>query len=271
MNSEQAQTLMDAWEIHISSFCPGRSSAFQLSAELILAEANQSLQLAELACGYGGWSEFMQQAAAAANRQVGFTALDALGPRLEVYRTLLGETARMLPGDLLETLPALAAEGPAFDAIFFGWAAHELASDQLMQIYGDTLRILKPGGRLLIADFVTDPDPELQALSVRLTQARRAALLADPHQRQQEMLLKQGHSHGGHAHGDGHQHGHGAHAHPGHGHAGHQSHANHPTPRHYSAQEHFSWLRRAGFAQTAEVWRYLNSSLFLAVAPAKGG
>lgn len=256
MNSEQAQTLTDAWEIHMTSFCPGRSCAFQLSAELIFAEANQPLELAELACGYGGWSEFMLQAAATANRQVSFTALDALGPRLEVYRTLLGETARILPGDLLETLPALAAEGPAFDAVFFGWAAHELSPDQVARIYREARRMLKPGARLLIADFVTDPNPELQSLGARLTQARRAALMADPHQRQPEMMREQGHSHGGHAH-------------HGHAHSGHEGHAKgRPTPRHYSAREHFSWLRQAGFAQSAEVWRYLNSSLFLAVAPA---
>lgn len=263
----EAEQQMQAWEAHMLSHSPGRQSAFELSAELIFNRSQSdtstltsTLKLADLGCGFGGWSAYIQGAAwrQAQPQQLHFTALDASARRLEVYQTLLGPSVRLLQGDFLTTLPELAqAEAGSLDAVFFGWAAHEIAEDQLQSIYTLLYQLLKPGGQLLIADFVSGLKPEVATLARELTQQRRAEIMADPKRRQQEQSLQaqHGHHHGhqhGHQHGQAHQHGHG------------QPHQQR-TPRHYQPAEHFQFLKTAGFELTEEVWRYLNSSLIMAV------
>ncbi|MBT9546515.1 MAG: class I SAM-dependent methyltransferase [Candidatus Sericytochromatia bacterium] len=251
-NLNESQRLIQNWEDHMLSFCPGRDTAFELTAELIFATAKPAieagLRVADIACGYGGWSRFFQTAATARGVNVHFTALDGAASRLAVYQAVLGEeNVSLVPGQLLETLPELAETGgeAVFDAAFFGWTAHEIPLEQLEQIYLGIRRILKPDGLFFVADFMPSTSPVLVSLSYQLTQQRRAAIMADPERRQQEQELHGIHRHGGH--------------HPAHHHGG--------QHRHYSAEEHLALLRKTGFAINEEIWRNLNNAVLLALNP----
>jgi ubiquinone/menaquinone biosynthesis C-methylase UbiE len=259
-NLNESQRLIQNWEDHMLSFCPGRDSAFELSTELIFATAKPTtetgLRVADIACGYGGWSRFLQTAATARGVYVHFTALDAAASRLAVYQAVLGEeNVSLVPGQLLETLPVLAetehktGSESVFDAAFFGWTAHEIPLEQLEQIYLGVRRILKPDGLFFLADFMPAGNPVIAALSSQLTQQRRAAIMADPERRQQEQALHGIHRHSGH--------------HPGH----HQAHHPGGQHRHYSAEEHLDLLRKTGFAINEEIWRNLNNAMLLALNP----
>jgi len=256
----ESQRLIQNWEDHMLSFCPGRDTAFELTAELIFATAKPAneagLSVADIACGYGGWSRFFQTAATARGVNVHFTALDGAASRLAVYQAVLGEeNVSLLPGQLLETLPELAETGgeAVFDAAFFGWTAHEIPLEQLEQIYLGIRRILKPDGLFFVADFMPSKSPVLVSLSSQLTQLRRAAVMADPERRQQEQALHGTHRHGGH--------------HPAHHPTHHQAHHPGGQHRHYSAEEHLALLSKTGFAINEEIWRNLNKAMVLAFNP----
>ncbi|HEY9843321.1 MAG: class I SAM-dependent methyltransferase [Candidatus Sericytochromatia bacterium] len=251
VNATAAEKQMRAWEAHMRSYCPGRQSAFELSAELIFSRiapgAAENLRLADLGCGYGGWSAFVQTAAQARDLKPQFTALDSSAQRLQVYQTLLGPASHILQGDFLTTLPELCqSAGPVLDAVFFGWAAHEIPAAQLQDVYARIHQALKPGGLLLIADFMTGLQPAAEALALELTHRRRAQMMADPELQRQEQAL---HTHTRHEHGQPHQH-----THP------------HANVRHYPPEEHAGFLSAAGFGLIEEVWRYLNNRMLLAIA-----
>lgn len=267
-NLNESQRLIQNWEDHMLSFCPGRDTAFELTAELIFATAKPAteagLRVADIACGYGGWSRFFQTAATARGVNVHFTALDGAASRLAVYQAVLGEeNVSLVPGQLLETLPELAETGPdtgsdaVFDAAFFGWTAHEIPLEQLEQIYLGIRRILKPDGLFFLADFMPAANPVIAALSSQLTQLRRAAVMADPERKQQEQELHGTHRHGGHHPGHHRDH------HPAH----HKTHHHGGQHRHYSAEEHLDLLRKTGFAINEEIWRNLNNAMLLALNP----
>lgn len=248
---DESLRLIQNWEEHMLSFCPARNTAFELSAELILAlakpAAEAGLRVADLACGYGGWSRYLQAALREYGVQVHFTALDVSAPRLAVYQAVLGEeNVSLQPGPLLETLPLLAetAGEAVFDVAFLGWSAHEMPLEQLEQIYLGVRQILKPEGLFFVADFMPATSPVFVSLSRQLTQQRRAVVMADPERRQQEQELH-GIRHGGHppAHHPGGQH------------------------RHYLAEEHLTLLSKTGFAVNEEIWRHMNNAMVLAFKP----
>lgn len=261
---DESLRLIQNWEDHMLTFCPARNTAFELTTELIFATAKPAieagLRVADIACGYGGWSRFMQTAAAARGVNVHFTALDGAASRLAVYQAVLGEeNVSLVPGQLLETLPELAETGSdtgseaVFDAAFFGWTAHEIPLEQLEQIYLGIRRILKPDGLFFVADFMPATSPVLVSLSSQLTQLRRAAVMADPELRQQEQELHGIHRHSGH--------------HPTHHPAHHPTHHSGGQHRHYLAQEHLTLLSKTGFAVNEVIWRDMNNAMVLAFNP----
>lgn len=262
-NLNESQRLIQNWEDHMLSFCPGRNTAFELTAELIFALAKPTteagLHVADVACGYGGWSRFLQSAASERGLSVHFTALDDSAPRLAVYQAVLGEHVSLLQGQLQETLPVLADTGgdAVFDAAFFGWTAHEIPLEQLEKIYLGVRRILKPDGLFFVADFMPSTSPVLVSLSSQLTQLRRAAVMADPELKQQEQELHGTHRQGGH-HPTHHRDHHPTH---------HQAHHHGGQHRHYLAEEHLDLLRKTGFAINEEIWRNLNNAMVLAFNP----
>lgn len=248
----ESQHMMAAWEELMTSFCPGRNNAFELSAELLFAStsspASEPLKVADLACGFGGWSHCLHQVAVERGMAINFKALDASAVRLTVCQQVLGEAVTVHPGDLLNTLPQLAQqEERTFDAVLLGWAAHEMPLKDLEHVYRAALQLLKPDGMFLIADFVSHKGSVLQALGSQLTRLRREAFLANPQHREQEKAFHHGHA-GGHQH---------------HG----QPDDAQRAPRHYEVEAHIQALRQAGFAVNQEVWRHLNSSLIMAINP----
>jgi SAM-dependent methyltransferase len=236
---EQAATHLNNWEELMLAYSPGRNSAFQLSAELLfglLPVADSSgLRVADLGCGFGGWSQFIQTKAKKRNISLELIGIDASEQRLKVYQTVLGERAQILQGNMLETLPLLAKSERvcAFDAVIFGWTAHELEPSHLGQVYQQLHKMLKPSGILLMVDFVAGLSLQIEVLNQQLTQKR-----LEPKQGLDDAAKKHAHTHSSGQHGH---------------------------KQHYSLQEHQHFLEQAGFAQAEEVWRYLNSCMVLAL------
>lgn len=232
------------WENHMKSFCSGRESAFHLSSELIFSLCNSdNLCILDIACGYGGWSNFLQKNSKN-NVQIEFTGMDNSEQRLEVYKDILGKSSNTIQGNILETLPKL--DKNSFDFAILGWASHEIESSQLEQVYKEINRVLKPKGVLFIADFVSALIPEIKILSDQLIKKRREAIMSDPENREQEEWLKNINKH--------------------HHHYSKENHGNHHHHREeYFVKEHFNFLNNACFSTVEEVWRYMNSSMIIAI------
>ncbi len=218
-------------------FCSGRESAFNLSSELIIALGNSdNLQILDIACGYGGWSKFLQKNSKNKNVKIEFTGIDNSEQRLQVYQNILGDSALTIQGNILNTLPKL--DKNYFDSAILGWASHEIESSQLEQVYKEINHALKPKGVLLIADFVSGMIPELESLNSKLIKKRRDDLMLDPKSREQEEWLKNMNKH---------------------------NHSKEHHKQHYFVKEHFNFLNIAGFSTVEEVWCYMNSSMIIAM------
>jgi ubiquinone/menaquinone biosynthesis C-methylase UbiE len=240
---ELSKKLITVWENHMKSFCSGRESAFNLSSELILSLCNSdNLHILDVACGYGGWSKFLDEIYKKQNLKVEFTGMDESEQRLNVYQDMLMESAKTIQGNILNTLPNINEN--YFNSAILGWASHEIESSQLEQVYKGINRALKPKGFLLMVDFVSELAPEIENLSIQLIKKRRDNLMLDEKSREQEQWLKEinKHNHSKHHHGE------------------HQRHK-----KHYFLKEHFNFLNNAGFSVVEEVWRYMNSSMILAI------
>ncbi len=246
---EQSKKTMRIWETHMTTFCGGRYSAFKLSSELIfnLAQPTGSgvINIVDIACGYGGWSAFLQEIFKTENFKIEFTGMDASAHRLHIYQDILGKSAYTIQGNILNTLPNL--DKNKFTVALLGWASHEITPLQLEQVYTSVRQLLKPGGLLLIADFVSGLLPEINELSVQLIKKQRENLLLDTKSRQQEEWLKDINKDNIHNHSKHH----------------HDEHSQHRQD--YQVNEHFRFLKNAGFSVTEEVWRYMNSSMILSV------
>ena len=251
---EVSKKAMKIWETHMTTFCSGRYSAFSLSSELIFAltqpDQSKNLRIIDIACGYGGWSKFIQEAAATKNLNIELTGMDGSEHRLSVYKDILGDSANTIQGDLLNTLPDLAKNNSdqLFDAVILGWASHEISQSNLEQIYKAVNLLLKPKGILLIADFVSALNPEVEEISKELIKKIREDLMSDPENQQQEQWLEDINNYNAHDHAK-------------HNHKHHQ----HGKRNDYKVDEHFNFLNKAGFSVSEEVWRYMNSSMILAI------
>lgn len=222
---------IDIWERHMLSFCSGRDSAFHLSLELIFAlsqvSESNTIRIIDIACGYGGWSRLIQQSAKSQNLKVELLGMDNSEHRLNVYQDVLGDSCKTIQGDILSTLPDLVKTNNSFDVVLFGWSAHEIPKEKLEEIYSTVNLLLKPQGILLIADFVSELNAEMQSISTQLIKKRRNNLMVNPESMQQEKWLKELDSHNIHNHSKHHHHNH--------------EHSNHH--RHdYKLNEHFDLL-----------------------------
>lgn len=238
-----SKKVTEVWENHMKTFCSGRESAFHLSSELIFASStSDTLNILDIACGYGGWSKFLENEAENQNINIKFVGMEQSEHRLQVYQDILASSVTTIKGDILNTLPKL--NKAFFDSALLGWASHEIPQAQLETIYSLIRETLKPQGLLLIADFVSVSITEIDSLSKKLIQKRRESLIKDPIKMEEENWVKSldRHEHHNHNHSQHHRH-----------------------KQHYSVKEHLSFLNKAGFSVTEEIWKNMNSSMLLAI------
>ena len=238
---ELSKKATELWENHMKTFCSGRESAFQISSELIFASStSDTLNILDIACGYGGWSKFLEKEAKNQSLNLSFVGMDQSENRLQVYQDILASSVKTIKGDLVNTLPKL--DKNFFDSAILGWASHEIPQAQLEAIYSLIRETLKSQGLLLIADFVSVSIPEIDSLSKKLIQKRREALIKDPIKMDEENWVKGLDKHQHHNHNQHHRH-----------------------KQHYSVKEHLSFLNNAGFSVTEEIWKNMNSSMIVAI------
>lgn len=237
----------EVWENHMKSFCSGRESAFELSSELIFSLAdNNNINILDIACGYGGWSKFLQNESKKYEIQTNFVGMDESEDRLNLFKDILGDSAKTITGNILNTLKDI--ENNYFDCAVLGWASHEIPHEQLIQIYSLVRNVLKPNGYFFIADFVQINNPKIEILSKNLTNKRREYILSDPKMLEEENWVKGLNKHKHHNHGHHHNHN-----------------EQHRHNKHYSIKEHTEFLNNAGFNTVDEIWKSMNSSMLLAI------
>jgi len=129
-------------------------AAMQVGEELARRYPGKALALLDVAAGSGVWG----LGAALANPGIRVTATD-LAPTLEhtkrfVERTGLGARTELLPGDL-RTLDLGVAR---YDAAVLGHILHSEGPEHAKRLVERVGRAIRPGGTLVIAEFVPAPD-----------------------------------------------------------------------------------------------------------------
>ncbi len=143
------------WDRLVDSlFAMNAKAAMQVGEELGRRYPGKAIALLDVAAGSGVWG----LGAALSNPNVRVTATD-LAPTLEhtkrfVARTGLAARTELLPGDL-RTLDLGTAR---YDAAVLGHILHSEGPEHAKRLVERVGRALRPGGTLVIAEFVPAPD-----------------------------------------------------------------------------------------------------------------
>jgi tRNA (cmo5U34)-methyltransferase len=115
----------------------------------------------DLGCGDGRLAALMLDARPSVTRVV---AVDASPPMLERARARFEEDARVevREWDLSVALDPLAEQGP-YDVIVSGFAIHHLEDPRKRELFGEVVRLLRPGGWFANLEVVACATPELHA------------------------------------------------------------------------------------------------------------
>lgn len=243
MDKNNALEKFEAWETLMQSYCSGRQSAFELSGELLfqgLFKNYQTLSIADLGAGYGGWSRALEIEAQKRQVNLNFSALDTAQERLGVYQRMIDAPQKHDIGSFFEVLPRWVEENRLHDVVVLGWTAHEVYPWHLQDLYGYILRILKPQGVFLMADFVSGLSPAFADLGRDIARMRRDLLL-----RENSLQVLKSDS---------------------------TCDSIVPSPSlwlnvRHDVEAHVSCLNQVGFTFVEEVWRYMNHRMLLAIAP----
>ncbi len=108
------------------------------------AEAEKCRRILDVACGTG------EQAIMLSKAGIEVTGIDLSPAMLRVARDKSPPTVTHLLGNV-ENLPF----GPgSFDCVTISLALHEMATEIRMRTIGEMLRVLTPGGKLIVFDYV---------------------------------------------------------------------------------------------------------------------
>ncbi|MEV0534944.1 class I SAM-dependent methyltransferase [Kitasatospora sp. NPDC050463] len=237
-----------SWDRQQEWYLPDREERFRAMLDVVEAVTGPAPRVLDLACGTGSISERLLARLPGAV-SVGVDQDPAL---MAIARGLFADDPRftLVTADLTD--PDWAARLPPgpFDAVVTATALHWLRTDDLVRLYGDLAKLVRPGGVLLNADHTPEPSIPLLTAATEAFQQRRqvrekaegvldwaewwAAAEADP--LLAEQVAARNALYGSHADG-----------------------ASHP------ADWHTARLVEAGFLEAGVAWRSVTDALVAAV------
>ncbi|GAA0686420.1 class I SAM-dependent methyltransferase [Kitasatospora atroaurantiaca] len=237
-----------SWDRQQEWYMPDREERFRAMLDVVEAVAGPEPRILDLACGTGSISDRLLTRLPGAV-SVGVDLDPAL---LTIARGHFASEPRLtlVTADLKD--PDWAARLPPdpYDAVLTATALHWLPTDDLLRLYGDLAKLLRPGGVFLNADHTPEPGtPLLNAADLAFQRRRQeceraagvldwgdwwAAAGADP--LLTEQVAARTAIYGSHADGD---------VHP--------------------AGWHTARLVEAGFREAGVVWRSVSDSLVAAI------
>ncbi|MFI6449394.1 class I SAM-dependent methyltransferase [Kitasatospora sp. NPDC050543] len=162
-----------SWDRQQEWYLPDREERFRVMLDLVEAVAGPTPRILDLACGTGSISERLLARLPGAV-SVGVDQDPAL---LAIARGHFADEPRLLlvTADLTDPGWADALPPGPYDAVLTATALHWLATDDLLRLYADLARVVRPGGLFLNADRAPDHAvPLLTAADEAFQQRRRA-------------------------------------------------------------------------------------------------
>jgi SAM-dependent methyltransferase len=164
---------VDAWDASQDAEVPARRERFGLIADLVASGCGGRSRVLDIGVGPGSLSRTILERHATV-RVVGIDANPFLVYLGQKSLARFGDRVRILEGDLRSADGWRKLRG-RFDAVVAGTTIHWFEPHQLKELWGHLLARLRPGGRLLVSDCASSPDPATQAVYER---ARGAYLRA---------------------------------------------------------------------------------------------
>lgn len=175
MNVGTARRLLSRWDDQQAAYVAHRENRFQVMLDVLqLHTGRDDLHVLDLACGPGAISHRVL----AAFPKATVTAVDHDPILLSIARAALepyGDRLRVIDADLVAPDWTAVVEDRV-DAVLSSTALHWLSPAQLLAVYQDAARLLRPGGVLLNADHLRfdDRSPALRDISARHDERTRA-------------------------------------------------------------------------------------------------
>ncbi|MFB9370923.1 class I SAM-dependent methyltransferase [Kitasatospora sp. NPDC001664] len=162
-----------SWDRQQEWYLPDREERFRVMLDLVEAVAGPAPRVLDLACGTGSISERLL----ARLPQATSVGVDLDPALLAIARGHFADEPRLtlVTADLRD--PDWASHLPAgpYDAVVTATALHWLATDDLLRLYGDLAKVLRPGGIFLNADHTPEEDiPLLRAADAAFQEGRQA-------------------------------------------------------------------------------------------------
>jgi RimJ/RimL family protein N-acetyltransferase/ubiquinone/menaquinone biosynthesis C-methylase UbiE len=152
--SQAAIEYQRLWNGYMSSYCGGRASCFELVEELMRQMLQgEALNVLDIGCGTATFTA-RQLLIKSPPRRI--TAVDGSEKGLLVARQVVGRGAPVtfLNGDLTTDAWASELTAGSYDVAFLGWVTHEIEPRHLPELYTAIAKLLRRGGLLFNTDFM---------------------------------------------------------------------------------------------------------------------
>jgi SAM-dependent methyltransferase len=152
----------ESWDLQQAAFMPDREHRITAMIDAVEAVGGDSPRVLDLAGGTGSITLRALRRLPAAQ----VTLLDVDPVLLCIARASLRDRAQVVTADLRDPGWTGALPPAGFDAVLAATALHWLQPERLREVYGEIRAVLRPGGLLVNADQM--PDPQLPGLTKRL-------------------------------------------------------------------------------------------------------
>ncbi len=156
---------------HVRQYVERQKKSSPIEAELfaVLARMLRTVdplqRVVDLGCGAGRFGRSIMDVCDG----VELVFCDFSAEMLKAARDAAGDSplARFVEADLAETNWRTAFEGKTFDAVVSGFSLHHLEKTRRRAVFSEMQSLLRPGGVLLIAEWVASPSPWLEKIHNR--------------------------------------------------------------------------------------------------------